>query len=280
MTTNWRAHLFLILLSLVVATTKSFAEDLGYPKFRHVDVGAAAPLESPKGVIKLLADADFAPFSFKNNNGEVKGISIEIAQSACAELRLQCEIITLPFAELLPALIRGDGAAIITGVRTNAAVLEHASMTRPYFFSSGRFIARVGTPFATPDVISLTRGRIGLIKGTSHQAFLEKYYSHSTLIAFPSEAEMFEALRTGKVDVAFTDSMRASFWLKGTSSRNCCINLGAGFIDRTTFSRGLTFLVRQDQKNLRETFDFALDRLEEKEVTSKIFARYLPDSAF
>jgi polar amino acid transport system substrate-binding protein len=282
MTTGYRVYLYFSILLMVAGASHGFAQDTKqqFPKFRHVDVGAVAPTEAVTGEVKLLADVDFAPFSFKNAGGAMAGVSIEIAQASCAEMRLKCTITALPFAELLPALARGEGDAIITGVRTNAAVLQHASMTRPYFFSFGRFIIRIGTPFESPDVRSLAGRRVGFIKGSSHQAFLEKYYDRSALTPFETEASMFEALRAGGLDVAFTDSMRASFWMKGTASRACCAPLGAGFIDRSTFSRGLTFLVRQDRQSLREAFDFALDKLEDKQLTSKIFAHYFPDSPF
>lgn len=282
MTTGSRVYLYLTILLMVAGVSHGFAQDVKpqFPKFRHVDAGAAPPTEAVTGEVKLLADVDFAPFSFKNAGGAMAGVSIEIAQAACAEMRLKCTITALPFAELLPALARGDGDAIITGVRTNAAVLERASMTRPYFFSFGRFITRIGTPFETPDVRSLAGRRVGFVKGSSHQVFLEKYYDRSALTPFETEASMLEALRTGGLDVAFTDAMRASFWIKGTASRACCAPLGAGFMDRSTFSRGLTFLVRQDRQSLREAFDFALDKLEDKQLTSKILAHYLPDSPF
>jgi polar amino acid transport system substrate-binding protein len=272
----------LALLFMVVGQSFGYAEDapVSFPKFRHVDIGAAAPQDPVSGTVKLLADADFAPFSFKNGNGALTGISVEIAQAACAELSLTCEIIPLPFTDLLPALSRKDGDAIITGMRNTPDILQNANMTRPYFFSFGRFVARTGTPFENPDARSLAGRRLGFVKATSHQVFLEKYYERSALTPFDSEPALFEALRTGKLDVAFTDSLHASFWIKGQASRGCCKSLGAGFIDRNTFTRGLSFLVRNDRENLREGFDFALDRLEEKNLSSKIFARYLPDSPF
>ena len=68
---------------------------------------------------------------------------------------------------------------------------------------------RVGMPFETPDIRSLAGRRIGFVKGTAHQAFLEKYYERSALTPFATEAELFESLRTGKLDAVFTDSLRA-----------------------------------------------------------------------
>jgi polar amino acid transport system substrate-binding protein len=268
---------FLIVFWTVFAVQ---AEDVKFSQFRHTDVGAIAPLEALKGQVKLLTDQDYAPFSYQDANGKLVGLSVDIALEACAAARVVCEMNALPFAELVPALLRGDGDVIISGVRTTPALLEKTIMTRPYYFSSGRFLTRVGMPFETPDIRSLAGRRIGYVKNTSHQAFLEKYYDRSALTPFESEAEMFESLRTGKLDAAFTDSLHASFWIKGTSSRQCCVELGKSFIDRTTFTRGLSFLVRQDHETLREYLDYALDKIEENGKTAKIMALYLPAAPF
>jgi polar amino acid transport system substrate-binding protein len=282
MATTWRMYFNLVILCMVANPNLSFAEGsiTVFPRFRHVDAGAAAPQDPVSGPVKLLADSDFAPFSFRNSEGALIGLSVEMAQAACTEMRITCEIVPLPFTDLLPALKRGEGDAIITGLRNSPETLQDANMTRPYFFSFGRFIARIGTPFESPDVRNLAGRRLGFVRGTSHQAFLEKYYERSALTPFDSEATLFESLRTGKLDVAFTDSLHALFWINGQTSRACCKALGAGFIDRNTFTRGLSFLVRSDRENLRESLDFALDKLEDKNLSAKIFARYLPDSPF
>lgn len=287
MASSYRVYFSVVALALVATFSIPLAQTpqpgvplVAFPKFRHVDAGAAAPADAINTTIKLLADNDFAPYSFKNADGAMVGISVDIASAACAEMRLKCKIVYLPFAELLPALIKGEGDAVITGVRITPSILQHASMTRPYFFSFGRFVTRLGTSFATPDVRTLAGRRLGVMKGSSHQAFLQKYFDRSALTGFDSETAMFEAVRTGAVDAVFTDAVRASFWIKGSASKACCTTLGAGFVDRSTFSRGLSVLVNDTKQNLRETFDFALDRLEEKEISSKILARYLSDSPF
>jgi polar amino acid transport system substrate-binding protein len=272
-------HLGVLILVLVVATGVVVAKE-AVPQFRHVDVGAAAPAQVFSTEIRLLTDEDFAPFSFKNGDGKMVGASVELAEAACAELRAKCIIIAKPFNDLLPALDRGEGDAIISGMRMTNAVMQKASITRPYFFSLGQFIARKGMPFEAPDVRSLAGRRLGFVKGTSHQAFLEKYFDRAALTSFDSEASLFENLRVGGLDVAFTDSLHAQYWLNGSASRGCCATLGAGFIDRTTFSRGLSFLVRRDQDALRAGFDYALDHLQVNGNSAKILAHYFPDFVF
>jgi polar amino acid transport system substrate-binding protein len=282
MATISRVYFICTLQFLIAFFSNLYAETAQntYPHFRSIDSGAVAPQEAMSGTIRLLTDQDFAPYSYLDVNGSLVGISVELARKACLEVRLSCEIKALPFAELLPTMLRGDGDAIISGLRTTPALMEKTIMTRPYFFSFGKFLTRVGMPFEAPDIRTLAGRRIGFVKGTSHQAFLEKYYDRSALTPFDREAAMFESLRTGKLDVAFTDATHTDFWLRGTASRQCCLPLGGGFIDRTTFTRGLAFFTTHTHETLREYFDFALDRLEENGESGKIFARYLAASPF
>ena len=284
MTTIRRVCGAAILLLLVVFLDIKIAETanntINFQLFRHVDPGAIAPLEYPTGSIKLLAEADYPPFSFQNANAAMAGISVDIAMSACSEIKITCQIIVKPFAELLPALKNHEGDVIITGLRLTPDILRVATATRPYFFSSARFLTRTGMPFTQPDARDLAGRRIGYVKGTSHAAFLLKFYERSALTPFNDENALLESLRTASIDAAFTDSLHASFWLKGSNSRGCCIALGESFVDRATFSRSMSLLVSADKPNLREALDYAMDRLEEKGITAKIFARYLPDSPF
>ena len=284
MTTIRRVCGAAILLLLVVFLDIKIAETanntINFQLFRHVDPGAIAPLEYPTGTIKLLAEADYPPFSFQNANAAMAGISVDIAMSACSEIKITCQIIVKPFAELLPALKNHEGDVIITGLRLTPDILRVATATRPYFFSSARFLTRTGMPFTQPDARDLAGRRIGYVKGTSHAAFLLKFYERSALTPFNDENALLESLRTASIDAAFTDSLHASFWLKGSNSRGCCIALGESFVDRATFSRSMSLLVSADKPNLREALDYAMDRLEEKGITAKIFARYLPDSPF
>ena len=284
MTTTRRVYYFIATLFLVVNCLKAESlaanEGVMFPLFRHIDSGAAMPLDVPKGPIKFLTDVDFPPFSFQNANSAMTGISVDLALAACAELKIYCQIIAKPFAELLPALKNHEGDAIISGLRLTPEILKVASATRPYYFSSARFLTRTGMPFSQPDVKDLAGRRIGYVKGTSHAAFLEKYYERAALTPFNDENGMLESLRTAAIDAAFTDSLHASFWLKGSNSRECCITLGESFVDRNSFSKSMSLLVAADQPNLREVLDFALDRMEEKGVTAKIFEHYIPTSPF
>jgi polar amino acid transport system substrate-binding protein len=276
--TPWCAKRLFSTISLVAGLTGIVwaQSESQVPRYRHIDPAVVEPAELPQGIVRLLVDSDFAPFSFSASDGSQAGFSVEMARAACAELRLACEIVPKPFAELLPALQRGEGDVIVTGARLDATIVKSVDTTRPYFVSTGRFFIHRDTKLADTSIRTLAGKRLGYVRGTLYGAFMEQNYGRSSLLPFESSEAMFRGLQAKELDVAFSDSLYSHYWLKGPAAAGCCITLGAAFIDRNTFSRGLTFLARKDRKNLRESLDYALDRLEEKGITAKLIARYVP----
>ena len=278
-TTNWRGNTSgLIIATVVFCGGAAFAQqEVSFvPRFRHVDPGSTVVVAKPAGILTLLTDEDFAPWSFRAADGSFKGISVELALAACSEAQIQCQIKAMAHEKLVVSLQAGEGDLIISGLKINQAIADQAALTRPYFVSLGRFMARQGSPLTGPDVRALAGKRLGFVKGSAHGAFIEKYYSRSSLTGFADTAAMYEALRTGIVDAIFGDSIAQAYWSGGSLSRACCASLGKAFVDRETFSRNLVFLAKRDDRQLRDVFDASLDQLEEKNLTAKIFNEYLP----
>jgi polar amino acid transport system substrate-binding protein len=270
--------LFILLAFALVAVGPAISQNgaaPGFPLFRHIDSVAKSHAFAQRN-IRLLTDRDFPPFSYETPEGKTAGVSVDLALAACAELKATCTVVAKPFSQLLPALLNNEGDVIVSGLRIDATVLKKTAMTRPYFWSLGRFAVRVGSQLRGSDIRSLAGRRIGYVANSSHGAWLEKYYSRSALTAFPSEAEMNEALRTGAIDVSFGDGLRLIYWLAGSASRACCKPLDGAFVDRQFFSNNLSFLTRREDAETVKAFDYALDRLQDKKTSAEIFARYLP----
>lgn len=276
-----RLNLTFWLLLLIAGTTNSttWGETASnFPSFRHVDATTLASPPATSGQIIVLADDDFAPWSFKAADGTLQGISVELATEACKKASLACTFAAKPFSELVPALRKGEAQVVVSGLRPDAAVLSEFRVSKPYFRSLGRFVVREGSPLSTPDIRTLAGKRLGFIANTSHGRFIETFYSRSTLTPFTTAAEMQDALRTGLIDVAFGDAMQWVFWLNGSDARSCCAFLGKAFIHRQTFSRSLVFVGVKDKSTVIDAFDAALDQLDSKAITATIFSRYLPSS--
>ncbi len=267
---------YFIILTLSSVAIAQTAPPQALPLFRHIDATAKQPANLAKRSIRLLTDEDFPPFSYGVPDGKHGGLSVDVAMAACAELKLECVVIAKPFNELLPALVAGEGDVIASGLRIEEKILTKTAMTRPYFWSLGRFAVKHGSQLRSSDVRSLAGKRIGFVDKTSHAAWLGKYYERSTLAPFQTEAEMYAALGAGTVDVIFGDDLRLMYWIAGSSSKGCCQPLDRAYVDRNYFSRNLAFLARREDQLLVQAFDYALDLLQENGTSSEIYARYLP----
>lgn len=272
----------IILQGLVVGTLcvpAETAETLpksAFPHLRHADPSAPALAKLPDASLNLLTDEDFAPFSFRNGSGAMKGISVDLAIAACAEIQIKCQIIPKPYADLVASLEKKEATVIIAGPAASDALLQKVDMTKPYFASSAAFLVRPGSGLQRPGPKSLAGKRLGFVKGTIHEAFLQKYYERAALTPYENEQLMLTALRSGGLDAVFMDSLRAAFWLKGADSRGCCVMLGEPITERSGLSKGLAMMVDKSRPDVTAAFDRALDDLDEKSETAKIIARYLP----
>ena len=245
------------------------------PLFRNAAV-AEQPGLPAETEIRLLADDDFAPFSFLSSSGAPGGLSVELAMAACAELKARCTVTTLPFAEIMPALARGEVDVAIAGPRLDAETATAALATRPFFRTMGRFAVQTGNPLKLPDAPSLKSKRIGVAANTVHARWLAAYYGSAEIVPFDDAQKAADALRTGNIEVLFGDNVQLIYWASGQASGGCCRLLGGAYSDFDHFSRNLVFLVRMDRPELRAAFDWGLDMAQKNGATSRIIKAYLP----
>ena len=189
------------------------------------------PPALPAGTtVRLLADDDFAPYSFLSSSGAPGGLSVELAMAACASLAISCTVTAMPFAEIMPALARGDADAAIAGPRLDETTAREALATRPFFRTMGRFAVQTGSPAQSPDAATLSGKRIGVAANTVHARWLKANFAGSEIVPFEDAGKAAEALRTGDVDALFGDNVQLIYWASGPASGACCRLLGGAFL--------------------------------------------------
>ena len=272
--TSFRVFFATLLISQVVeAQEKQPAYQP--PLFRSAEEQARPALPEQLAV-KLIADEDFAPYSFRSRTGSPAGISVEIAIAACEQARLACTVEVRPFAEILPALERGEVDVAVTGPRLDANTLAASRMTRPYFRIMGRFAVPNTSTLDTASVSNLAGRRIGVVKDTVHARWLTAYYASTRITPFDDLAAAGAALKGGQVDALFGDNLQVIYWVAGEAAAGCCRLLGGAYSDFDYFSRNLAFLARRDKPELAQALDYGLDKAQAAGSTAKILRTYLP----
>lgn len=266
---------FLLFTQSEIASSQDAQPAYNPPLFRSVE-DAPRPNLPENLPVKLVADADFAPYSFVSNTSSPAGLAVELAIAACERARLRCTLEARPYAEILGTLQRGEADVAVTGPRLDPDTLREAEMTRPYFRIMARFAVTNASTLKSPDPETLSGSRIGVVGNTVHSRWLETYYGGSYIQPYESLAAAGAALKAGEVDAIFGDNLQTIYWVAGDGAEQCCKLLGGAYSDFDYFSRNLAFLVRPGRPELRAAFDYGLDQAQGSGATARIIRTYVP----
>jgi polar amino acid transport system substrate-binding protein len=85
--------------------------------------GAASPHLSrilASGVLRIGLSGDQPPLNMRNKAGELIGFEVDLAEALATSMGIDTQLVTMPFAALLPALEAGDIDLIISGMTITA----------------------------------------------------------------------------------------------------------------------------------------------------------------
>ena len=236
----------------------------------------AADKEPPKRVaIRFLTESDFPPFNYFDEDNVLAGFNVDIARAVCLELNAACDIQVRPWADLLPALRKGEADAVIASHTASPALLKQVELSEPYYFTPARFAAKRGFPQLDITPEGLEGVRIGVAKRTAHEAYLRAFFRDSTISTYETPELARDALITGAVDLLFDDGVSLAFWLNGTASKACCELRGEGFAEPKFFGDGIGIAVNREDTQLKRLIDTALRRIRQSGRYAELLERYL-----
>ena len=232
--------------------------------------------------LRFLTTTDFPPFNFLDGSGRLSGLHVDLARAICAELDLaaKCEIQALPWGELDAALQKDEGEAIIAGIAVTAKTRETYAFSRPYLQFPARFVVPKAKPLAEPVYASLQGRKVGVVAGTGHERMLRDDFGKVEVVTYPKPEDLYADLKAGKLDAAFGDGMRLSFWLGGTDAGQCCRFAGGPYIAPEYLGTGLAIAVKADNPALAAAFDYALQQISVKGTFAELYLRYFPVSFY
>ena len=226
--------------------------------------------------IRFLTSDDFPPFHFALPDGTLTGFDIDLARATCADLKIACTIQARRFETLLPALKDGNGDVLIAALANTPAARADLAFTAPYYTTPARFVVAAKSPLADATPEALAGHAIGVQAGTAHLAYLQAFFSRSTIKTYPDQNALRAALRAGTVEAIFGDGIALSLWLNGTDAAGCCAFRGGPFTESYFFGNGVSLAVGKDNAALREVLDYELDRLAKDGTYADLYLKYFP----
>ncbi len=230
--------------------------------------------------IRFLTSPDFPPFNYQNASGELVGFNIDLAQALCKEIEVACTIQARGWEALLPALRDNLGDAVISGFSSAKDIRDQADLSDIFFKTPARFAARADNSLTTTSAENLRGKTIGVIKNTSHAAFLDLYYDSAKVVRVSTQKELQQLLLTKKAELVFGDGVQLALWLNSAETNDCCAFKGGPYLETHFFGEGQVIAVRKGQNQLRRLLNFGLQRLYEKGMYSELYLKWFPISVY
>lgn len=275
-------RLLTLLAALFAFCAAAGANEPKIPNFW--DLGERLPKPEISNVerLRFLTTTDFPPFNYLDAQGRLSGFHVDLARRLCSELGIldKCQIQALPWSELDPAMSSGQGEAMMAGLAISAETRERYTFTRPYMEFPARFIVAKAATTAEPLTKSLAGKRVGVVAGTAHERMLRALFPALKPVTYSQPQWLFEDMRDGKLDAAFGDGMRLSFWLAGQDSKNCCKFAGGPYLAPDYFGLGLAIAVTPGNAVLADAFNYALRELQAKGIFAELYLRHFPVSFY
>ena len=179
-------HVAAFLLALLAAHPPALAQaktDL-VPDVWQGDVLRPKPEMPGMTRLRFVTDSDYPPFHYFDEEGVLTGFNVDLARAICEALSVECEVNPVDWEDLFKNLDDGEADAAIASIRIDAESLKRADFTSRYYATPGRFIARKDNDLKDVRPETVEGRKIGVLKGTGHEAFLKQYFSAAELVPF------------------------------------------------------------------------------------------------
>ncbi len=243
----------------------------------HVDPTAREIVPNLTAVpaIRFLTTADYPPFNYRDEAGELIGFNVDLARALCDEIEIACTIQAWPWEQASRALADNQGDALIAGLAITPQNGDQFDFSSTYLALPARFVTpAAGAAVPAFDPGALRGQRISVRRGTTHAEFVQRYLPNAQLAEFDTEIAALEAVRDGAAAAYFGDALRASYWLN--ENPGCCAFAGEPYFRPDLFGEGLAIALPANRVAVRQAIESGLVALKRAGRMDELYFRWFP----
>lgn len=227
--------------------------------------------------VRIATEGAYAPFNMKNEQGELIGFDVEIANALCAEMKADCTIVEQDWDGMIPALKGRKFDAIIASMSITEERLKAVDFTDPYYTNALAFVAAKGKDLAT-DKASLKGKTLGAQRATIAGQYLEDELGDTvTVKLYDTQDNAYLDLASGRLDGLVSDKFPAYDWMRTDAGK------GFEFKGETIKTKSVDKIgiaIRHGEGELKAKFNKALKAIVDNGTYAKINAKYFPFSIY
>lgn len=198
---NLRNQALLTAIGLALALTACGADD------GDTDTGDSGLSTVTAGTLTVCSDVPYPPFEDFDEGSETgfKGFDIDIVTAIAEGLDLKLAVKDSSFDALQSGQALNAGqcdmaASAMTITEERAVAIDFSD---GYYDSQQSLLVPEGSDIAA--IGDLDGKKVGVQQGTTGKTYAEENATGAELVSFPSDAEMFQAIKAGQVDALLQD---------------------------------------------------------------------------
>ena len=159
------------------------------------------------GTLTVCSDVPYPPFEDfdKTAASGFKGFDIDVVQAIADSLKLKLAVKDESFDGLQSGLTLNSGACdLVASAMTITADREkNLDFSDGYYDSEQSLLVPAGSDIAS--IGDLSGKKVGVQQGTTGKQYAEDNATGADIVSFPSDAEMYAAIKAGQVDALLQD---------------------------------------------------------------------------
>ncbi|NAZ55421.1 transporter substrate-binding domain-containing protein [Vibrio toranzoniae] len=231
-------------------------------------IGLASFNAAAQEEIKFAMEATYAPFEYMDENNQIQGFDVDLANALCEEMKATCTFHNQAFDSLIPALKFKRYDAAISAMDITEARLQQVNFSDAYYDNSAAFISIEGK---VADQAALEGKRIGVQNGSTHQSYLLEQLPGVTTVPYSSYQDAFIDMKNGRIDSVFGDTAVVAEWFK---KQDNLTYVGDQVTNQEYFGNGFGIAVNKSNPELVAQLNTALAAVKANGEYDKIFNKY------
>ncbi len=174
-----------------------------------IQVNAQSKLSkiTKSGVIKVGMTGNQPPFSMVSKDGSLMGFEVDLAESLAESMRLNLEIVQMPFKDLLPALEKGNVDVVMSGMTITAERNLKVPFVGPYIISGKSILTKSASLAKAQNADDLNQSdlKITALNGSTSEKFVKTLLGDATFIGADNYDDAVKNLLEDQANVMVAD---------------------------------------------------------------------------
>jgi len=159
------------------------------------------------GELRVGLSGNQPPLNMRNKRGEIIGFEVDLVKALAHAMGLEVRLVPRPFAELLPALEKGDVDLVISGMTITPERNARVAFAGPYFISGKSVLTKsemIANVTSATELDDPSR-RYAALAGSTSEKFVKDVLPRAELVTTPDYDTAVKMVIDDQVDALVAD---------------------------------------------------------------------------